>query len=414
MSNQDPADKIHHVNPQDLKPLPSNARVHSEEQIKAIADIIQSKGWTVPVLIDEENMIIAGHGRIEAAKLLERETVPAVIARGWSDEKKRSYALEDNLSYEMGDWDSEAFNLEYDFLEDTDYDLSETSLDFDMYISDAEIGEEEEDEIPEVPVAPKSKLGDVWILGNHRLMCGDSTSIEDMQSLVQENRVDLVFTDPPWNVAYGENISKDNAQNYKVRTIKNDNFENRKDWQDFLSGFIKTIVFATKQVCPIYCVMGPSEWPEIDSALRKYGFHWSSTIIWVKDRLIMSRKDYHTQYEPIWYGWKEGAGRLQRVEDRKQSDIWEVDRPHKSELHPTTKPTELIERAILNSSKANDFVLDAFGGSGSTLIACEKTTRKSFIMELDEKYVDVIIKRWQNYTGKKAINEETGERFPDE
>lgn len=192
-----------------------------------------------------------------------------------------------------------------------------------------------------------------------------------------------------------------NAMGYRVRTIMNDKM-GRDDWSAFLSDIASSLLIATKPGALLYCVMGASEWPGIDAALRSGGFHWSSTVIWVKDQLVLSRKDYHTQYEPIWYGWNESGPRLIPLEDRKQSDVWNFDRPKVSELHPTTKPVELVARAVENSSQPNDTVLDLFGGSGSTLIACEQTNRDCRMMELDPIYCDVIVNRWQNFTGMTA------------
>lgn len=223
-------------------------------------------------------------------------------------------------------------------------------------------------------------------------------------------KASLVVTAPPWNVAYGTNLGN-NAQGYKSREIMNDNFSSTKDWEDFLQAVTSCINLVTLPGCPLYCVMGPSEWPAVDKALRDSGFHWSSTIIWYKDQLVMSRKDYHTQYEPLWYGWKSDAARIWVVKDRKQSDVWKCDRPKQSPLHPTTKPVELIERAILNSSNSGVLLFEPFGGSGSCLIACEKTGRINNSMELDPKYVDVIIKRWQDFTGQEATLESTNKTF---
>ena len=245
----------------------------------------------------------------------------------------------------------------------------------------------------------------------HRLMCGDSTSIDAVDKLMDGQKASLVLTDPPWNVAYGTNLAGNNAQGYKVREIMNDDFHTTKEWEDFLAGFASCMVAATLPGCPLYCVMGASEWPAIDKALRESGFHWSSTIIWAKDSLVLSRKDYHTQYEPIWYGWRSDAARIWVVKDRKQSDVWKCDRPRSSPLHPTTKPVELMEKAVLNSSNIGALVYEPFGGSGSTLIACQKTGRDCGIMELDPKYCDVIVKRWQDFTGKQATLEATGETF---
>jgi DNA modification methylase len=273
-----------------------------------------------------------------------------------------------------------------------------------------EEGFTDEEEIPEAPIEPTTKMGDVWLLGKHRVMCGDSTDSDMVVKLMSGKLASFVFTDPPWNVAYGTNLAN-NVQGYKQRTILNDSFDDPQKWADFLTATISCLSIATEPGCPIYCVMGPSEWPAVDKALREGGFHWSSTIIWVKDSLVLSRKDYHTKYEPIWYGWKDGCARICEVVDRKQSDVWEYDRPKVSPLHPTTKPIELVERAINNSSNAGAFVFEPFGGSGSTLIACEKTGRINRSMELDPKYCDVIIKRWQDFTGKNATLESNGKTF---
>lgn len=255
------------------------------------------------------------------------------------------------------------------------------------------------DEIPE-HVEPKAKRGDVYRLGVHRLMCGDSINVTDLEQLMAGEKAQMVFTDPPWNVNYGANTNPAGWSN-RNRQIINDHMSTE-DWQTFVNGISASLFLSTQPGAPIYVVMSAQEWPVMDGSLRQAGFHWSSTIIWAKDRLVLSRKDYHTQYEPIWYGWNSAAARLVQLDDRKQSDLWNCDRPQKSELHPTTKPVELIERALENSSNAHALVLDLFGGSGSTLIACEKTRRRCFAMELDPKYVDTIVARWERYTGNRA------------
>ena len=268
-------------------------------------------------------------------------------------------------------------------------------------------GNTDDDEVPEAPEDPTSKLGDIYELGRHRLVCGDSTDMQVIENLMQGEQADFIFTDPPWNVNYGANLANGK---YKDRTILNDHMSSD-DWQIFCTDIAVSLFAASKAGAPIYCVMSAQEWPVIDAALRQAGFHWSSTIIWAKDSLVISRKDYHTQYEPIWYGWNESASRLVVLEDRKQSDVWEMQRPRKSELHPTTKPVELVERAIHNSAKAGGIVLDLFGGSGSTLIAAEKAGRKARLVELDPKYVDVIVTRWQEFTGQKAVCAKSKQTF---
>ena len=388
-----------------LIPYAKNSRTHSDQQVAQIAASIKEFGFRNPILVDGVG-IIAGHGRLLAAQKLGLAKVPTIDCSDMTPSQKKAYIIADNKLALNAGWDTAMLTIEMQELEVEGFDLK--LLGFDEKELNALLEPEivegltDEDDVPDIPDEPKSKLGDIYILGDHRLMCGDSTSIDAVEKMMDGDKASLVVTDPPWNVAYGTNLAN-NAQGYKQRTIMNDNFETTQEWEDFLSGFMGNIIAFTMKGCPIYCVMGASEWPAIDKALRDGGFHWSSTIIWSKDTLVLSRKDYHTQYEPIWYGWKDDGPRIWTVQDRKQSDIWECKRPKRSELHPTTKPVELIERAVLNSSNAGTIVFEPFGGSGSTLIACEKTGRKARVMELDPKYCDVIVKRWEDFTGKKAI-----------
>jgi DNA modification methylase len=388
-----------------LIPYAKNSRTHSDQQVAQIAASIKEFGFRNPILVDGVG-IIAGHGRLMAAQKLGLDKVPTIDCSDMTPSQKKAYIIADNKLALNAGWDTAMLTIEMQELEVEGFDLELLGFD-DKELNallEPEIvdGLTDEDEVPELPEEPKSKLGDIYILGNHRLMCGDSTSIDAVEKMMDGDKASLVVTDPPWNVAYGTNLAN-NAQGYKQRTIMNDNFETTQEWEDFLSGFMGNIIAFTMKGCPIYCVMGASEWPAIDKALRDGGFHWSSTIIWAKDTLVLSRKDYHTQYEPIWYGWKDDGPRIWTVQDRKQSDVWECKRPKRSELHPTTKPVELIERAVLNSSNAGTIVFEPFGGSGSTLIACEKTGRKARLMELDPKYCDVIVKRWEDFTGQKAV-----------
>jgi len=238
--------------------------------------------------------------------------------------------------------------------------------------------------------APISQRGDIWLLGKHRLMCGDSTSLEDVSLLMDGQKARQVFTDPPWNVDYGGS----SHPSWKPdRQILNDSMSTA-DFKNFMLKVFSTMSAVSEPGCMTYVVMSAQEWGSLMDALREAGYHWSSTIIWKKDSLVLSRKDYHTQYEPIWYGWLEGSSRLCPLEDRKQSDVFDIPRPKRSELHPTTKPVELVARAIVNSSHKGDLILDLFGGSGTTLIAAEQTERVSRLMELDPKYADVIVKRY--------------------
>lgn len=400
----------------DITPYHDNPRVNTDA-INVVKKSLSEFGFQQPLVLDKDNVIIVGHTRFAAAKELGFENVPCYVADNLSEDKIKAYRIMDNKSAEYASWNYGLLTKEITDLLENDYDLEFTGftdveledMGFDMNLeSFVEEPQSEEDVIPEMTEDPPiSKMGDVWILGNHRLLCGDSTSIDDVEKLMNKERADMIFTDPPWNVNYGAETA---GGKYKERKILNDHMQ-EDEWADFVMGFCSSLKLATKGGCMTYLVMSAQEWAIVDKTLRDNGFHWSSTIIWAKDALVISRKDYHTQYEPIWYGWNADDSRLSPLLDRKQSDVWNVDRPRVSKLHPTTKPVELVERAINNSSQRTNLVLDLFLGSGSTLIAAEKTGRRCFGMELDPKYADVIIERWQNYTGKNAVLESTDEIY---
>lgn len=389
-----------------ITPYAKNSRTHSDEQVAQIASSIKEFGWTNPILIDEDSTIIAGHGRLMASQRMGEEQVPTIVLKGLSDAQKRAYVIADNKLALNAGWDNEMLALEIEELMGDDFDTALLGFDqkeIDNLLAEANkvAGNTDEDDVPELPEEPTAKLGDIYQLGRHRLLCGDCLDVALVDELMDGELADMVFTDPPWNVNYGATTNPAGWRKYKPRTILNDHM-NEQDWQEFVSGFCNSLFIATKDGAPLYMVMSAQEWAVVDKTLRDTGFHWSSTIIWSKDTLVISRKDYHTQYEPIWYGWNDKAPRILNVKDRKQSDVWSIPRPKKSELHPTTKPVELIERAINNSTEASGRVIDLFGGSGSTIIASEKTGRTCNSMELDPKYVDVIIKRWEDFTGNKA------------
>ncbi len=399
----------------DITPYHDNPRVNTDA-INVVKKSLSEFGFQQPLVLDKDNVIIVGHTRFAAAKELGFTDVPCFIADNLSDEKIKAYRIMDNKSAEYASWNYGLLTKEITDLLESDYDLEYTGfsdaeledMGFDMNLEAfVEEPQSEEDVIPEMTEDPPiSKMGDVWILGNHRLLCGDSTSVDDVEKLMNKEKADMIFTDPPWNVNYGAN----DHPSYKSRTILNDHMQ-EDEWADFVMGFCTSLKIASKGGCMTYLVMSAQEWAIVDKTLRDNGFHWSSTIIWAKDQLVLSRKDYHTQYEPIWYGWNADETRLSPLLDRKQSDVWEIPRPKRSDLHPTTKPIELVERAINNSSQRTNLVLDLFLGSGSTLIAAEKTGRKCYGMELDPKYADVIVERWQNYTGKDAVLESTDEIY---
>lgn len=377
-----------------LKPYERNAKIHPQKQIDKIIDSIREFGFITPCVIDSAYNVIAGHGRIMASEQMGLKTVPCVFIEGLTEEQRRAYILADNRLGELGEWDMDLVFDELGDLADMNFDIEVTGFEMPEELPEIEDGEYEF----APPEEPRAKLGDLWLLGEHRLICGDSTDVNVIDRLMGGQKADVVFTDPPWNVNYG---ADDNDSHYKPRTILNDSMSTE-DFKDFMSSAFASMNMASKDGAMTYVVMSAQEWGNLMLALFENGYHWSSTIIWAKDKFVMSRKDYHTQYEPIWYGWKEGS-RLHPLKDRTQSDLWEIPRPIRSDEHPTMKPIELVARALVNSSDKGDNVLDLFGGSGTTLIASEETNRKCFMCELDPHYVDVIINRWENATGGKAV-----------
>lgn len=378
----------------DIVPYDKNPR-KNDGAVDAVAESIKQCGYCAPIVIDEDNVILAGHTRLKALKKLKYKECECVRKVGMTEEQKRKYRLLDNKTNELAEWDMDLLKGELDDLDFLDFDFG-----FDIGI-ESEPQAIVEDVAPEVDEEnePITKLGDIWQLGEHRLMCGDSTDEKCVTALMDGKLAEMAFTDPPWNVNYGA-VKVDNAQGYKPRTILND-FMGTEDFKNFMHKAFHCLNIASKDGAMTYVVMSAQEWGNMMLTLAMNDYHWSSTIIWNKDRLVLSRKDYHTKYEPIWYGWKDGS-RLCPLKDRKQSDVWDIPRPQKSEEHPTMKPVELVARAITNSSKKGNIVLDLFGGSGTTLIASEQTGRQCRMMELDAKYCDVIVKRWETLTGKKA------------
>ena len=380
----------------DLIPYNKNAKKHDKTQIDNVAESIKQFGFAQPLVVDKDNVLIIGHCRLLAAKKLRMREVPVVKMDELTEEQVKKLRLLDNKLNESA-WD-------YDLLADEIGDLDFDGFDLDWGISSLEERVEVvEDEAPEPDFEnpPIAQVGDIYLLGEHRLMCGDSTNIEDVKKLMGDQLAEMVFTDPPWNVNYGD-VKENNKMGYKPRTIMND-FMGTEEFKKFMFSAFKCMNIASKSGAMTYVVMSAQEWGNMMLTLAQNDYHWSSTIIWNKDRLVLSRKDYHTKYEPIWYGWKEGEGRLHPLKDRKQSDVWDFDRPSKSDEHPTMKPVALVALAIQNSSNQGNNVLDLFGGSGTTLMAAEQTGRKAFMMELDPHYVDVIVKRWENFTNKKAV-----------
>lgn len=389
-----------------LIPYARNARTHSDAQVAQIAASIVEYGWTNPVLTDGDKGVIAGHGRLMAARKLGVKEVPVIELVHLSPEQKTAYILADNRIAENAGWDQELLKLELAELQSMDYDLSLIGFsqeELDGFFDDVEEGGglTEDDAIPETPVDPVSRPGDLWILGNHRLLCGDATVSADVQALMGGQLADMAFTDPPYNVDYG-NSAKDKLRG-KDRRIMNDALGD--GFYQFLHDACQNLLAVTKGAC--YVCMSSSELHTLQKAWLDAGGKWSTFVIWAKNAFTLGRADYQRQYEPILYGWKQGSDHFW-CGDRDQSDVWFYNKPRVNDLHPTMKPVELVERALKNSSKSRDTVIDLFGGSGTTLIACEKLNRHACLMELDPRYVDVIIQRWQDYSGKEAVRQSDG------
>ncbi|GAC1405546.1 MAG: DNA modification methylase [Burkholderiaceae bacterium] len=393
-----------------LIPYVKNAKQHSDAQVAQIAASIVEFGWGAPILVDGEDNVIAGHGRLLAARKLGMSDVPVVPMTHLTEIQRKALILTDNKIGENATWDNELLSLELAELQDGGFDLELTGFssdEWDALINGGEPGNEgltDEDDVPGVTETPVSASGDIWILGNHRLLCGDATLPESYDALLGESHVDMIWQDPPYNVDYA-NSAKDKLRG-KSRAIMNDNMG------DAFGGFLLAALSPAMARCDgaIYIAMSSSELDALQTAFRAAGGKWSTFIIWAKNTFTLGRSDYQRQYEPILYGWRDGA-KHHWCGDRDQSDVWNVKKPQKNDLHPTMKPVELVERAIRNSSRPGDTVLDCFGGSGSTLIAAEKTGRHARLMELDPKYVDVIVKRWQEWSGKKATRQSDGLEF---
>lgn len=405
------AERIEHWPIDKLIPYARNARQHSDAQIAQIAASIAEFGFTNPILAGSDGVIVAGHGRLAAARKLGLATVPVVVLEHLTPTQRRALVLADNRLAELATWDDALLRIELEALQDDGFDLDLTGFDADALaelLADEEPqieGRTEDDAIPEMPEEPVSRPGDVWRLGPHRLVCGDATTAEAYAQLFPDGeRADMVFTDPPYNVNYA-NSAKDKLRG-KHRPILNDALG--EGFYDFLYDALALIMAHTRGA--IYVAMSSSELDTLQAAFRAAGGHWSTFIIWAKNTFTLGRSDYQRQYEPILYGWPEG-GERHWCGDRDQGDVWQIKKPAKNDLHPTMKPVDLVERAIRNSSRPGDVVLDPFGGSGTTLIAAEKSGRVARLIELDPKYVDVIVRRWQDWTGQQATREADGVAF---
>lgn len=371
-----------------LTPYEKNARKHQKIDVDAIAASIREFEFDDPIGVwGEKNLIVEGHGRLMAAKKLGMETVPVIRLDHLTDEQRRAYALAHNRTAELSAWDDVVKELELSSISDIDMSL----FGFDMSaLGDADEAVEDDYDI-DAPVEARAKPGDIWQLGRHRLMCGDSTSFEDVDKLMDGQQADLLITDPPYNVNYeGSNHLK----------IKNDN-QTDSAFRQFLVDAFTTADSVMKPGAVFYIWHADSEGYNFRGACHDIGWRVRQCLIWNKNSMVMGRQDYQWKHEPCLYGWKDGAGHLW-ASDRKQTTVIEFNKPSKNDVHPTMKPVGLFDYQIKNNTKGGDIVLDLFGGSGTAIMACEQNGRKGYMMELDPHYVDVIIARGEEFTGQRA------------
>lgn len=373
----------------DLKPYENNPR-KNDDAVKYVAESIKEFGFKVPIVIDKDNVIVAGHTRYKAAKKLGMTEIPCIIADDLTDEQIKAFRLADNKVAEKAEWDFDLLNTELDDIIDLDMELFGFE---DALQDDAEEAVEDEFEV-ELPAEPKSKLGDIYQLGDNRLMCGDSTVLEDVEKLMGGVQADMLLTDPPYNVNY-EGKTKDKLK------IKNDKMDND-NCRQFLIDAFSNADMVMKPGAVFYIWHADSEGYNFRGACFDVGWTVRQCLIWNKNSMVMGRQDYQWKHEPCLYGWKEGAGHLW-ASDRKQTTVINFDKPTRNDMHPTMKPIPLFDYQIKNNTKGGDVVLDLFGGSGTTIMACEQNGRRGYSMEYDPRYVDVIVDRWEKFTGAKAV-----------
>lgn len=379
---------IEYLKLEELTPYEKNPR-KNDAAVETVANSIKEFGFKVPIIIDKDNVIVCGHTRYKAAKSLNLETVPCLRADDLTDEQIKAFRLADNKSAEIAEWDIDLLSQELKDI--TDIDMEDFGFDIEefRFEEDPEI---EEDEVPEAPEEPKSKHGDIYQLGRHFLMCGDSTKQADIDKLMNGVKANLYVTDPPYNVNYEGSIAG---------KIQNDNMSDAAFKQFLIDAFNA----ANTNLLPgaaFYIWHADSEGFNFRAACREINWKVRECLIWNKNSLVLGRQDYQWKHEPCLYGWKDGAPHY-FCDSRSETTVIDMDKPRRNDAHPTMKPVALISYLISNSSKKNDVVLDSFGGSGTTLIACEQLGRTCYTMELDPKFVDVIIERWEKLTEQKAV-----------
>jgi DNA modification methylase len=378
-----------------IQPYINNPRKLKDSAIDKVAMSIKEYGFRQPIVVDANRIIVVGHTRYRASKKLGLKEVPITIAENLTQEQINAYRIADNRTNEEAEWDLELLKTEIKELELADFNLDLTGFDEDQLnnmLFEEKQGLTDEDEVPEAPEEPITKLGDIWKLGKHKLICGDSTILNNYEKLFNENKADLLMTDPPYNVDYE---SKSTGMK-----IQNDN-KSDDDFLQFLTDAFNNCAIHLKLGCSFYIFHSDWYGLEFRQSIKNSDLELKQNLIWAKNSMVMGRQDYQWQHEPCLYGWKRGASHSW-YSDRKQTTIIKFDKPTKSKLHPTMKPVGLIEYLIKNSSKQEDIILDPFLGSGTTLMACEKQGRICYGVELDPKYCDVIVKRWEEFTGLKA------------
>lgn len=390
----------------------------NDHAVDRVSAAIKEFGFRVPIIAKSDGLVVDGHLRLKAAKKLGLETVPVLLADDLSPAQIKAFRLSVNKMAELAEWDDEMLAVELTDLKDMGFDLDLTGFSTDeiaaLLAPTGTEGLTDEDAVPEVPEAPVTVLGDVWLLGKHRVMCGDSTSIDAVEKLMAGGGADMLLTDPPYNVdmtAKNEMLKKAGKARKDESTfgIKNDKMSDS-DFRQFLADCYISANAVMKPGAVFYIWHADSEGYNFRGACHDAGWQVRQCLIWKKSVFAIGRQDYHWKHEPCLYGWKEGAGHLWAA-DRKQTTILEFDRPSRSGEHPTMKPVALFEYQMLNNTKGGDIVLDLFGGSGTTIIAAEKNGRYGYLMELDPKYCDVIVQRWQEFTGQTATLESNGKPF---
>ncbi len=403
-----------------LLPYARNARTHTDKQVAQVAASIVEFGWTNPILAGGDGVMIAGHARLAAARKLGMTEVPVIVLDHLTPTQRRALVLADNRLAMSAGWDEEMLRVELESLKEDAFELDVvgfTNAEIDEILARPEevnYGLTDQDAVPEEQETAITAAGDVWLLGEHRLLCGDATVLVDVEKLVGGRLADMVFTDPPYGVAVASRVGTRGVSSAEARSLGTSKIANDEMSVPALTDFLRLafgnmLASCRKGACWYIAAPHGPMGLAFSVALGELDV-WKHSLVWVKDSLVMGRMDYHYRHEPIYYGWTPGAPH-HAVPTRDQDTVWEIPRPKRSLEHPTMKPVELVVRALRNSSNPSDTILDTFGGSGTTIIACEKTGRQARAMELMPKYCDVIVRRWQEYTGEHARHEGSGGTF---